>query len=267
MTTFKMFNIPHGISNRKGGVSQGPYATMNTSFYGYDDKKHVFENIKRCLDSIECDAKIIVATQQVHSNRILVLDASFDFEQLQTINTQDSELDAYKLYVAKETDGLISTRDDVVLMTFYADCVPLMFYDPEKRIVASVHSGWRGTSNLIAQEAVALMNQLGAKSENLYAGIGPSAGKCCYEVDQTVFNAFEVNFKESAFDCFGDQKPNGRYMLDLKLANKLALNKVGIPLSHIELNEYCTICSPDLYHSHRRTGYPRGSMSAFIQLK
>lgn len=267
MTTFNLLHVPHGISDRNGGVSIGPYATMNTSFYGYDDKKNVYENIKRCLETINCDAKIIVATQQVHSNTILVLDEFFDFSRLEALDLTGSALETYKLYISKETDGLISTREDVVLMTFYADCVPLMYYDPIKRIVASVHSGWRGTSNLIGQEAVRLMIQLGSKVEDINVGIGPCADKCCYEVDQTVLNAFKLNFKEDTSEVFSNKKANGRYMLDLKAANILALRQVGINLSQIEFSEHCTICSPEKYHSHRRTGYPRGSMSAFIQLK
>lgn len=267
MKTFNLFHVPHGISDRNGGVSIGPYATMNTSFYGYDDKTYVYENIKRCLDAINCDAKIIVATQQIHSNSILVLDELFDFSRLEAVDLSGSALETYKLYVSKETDGLISTREDVVLMTFYADCVPLMFYDPIMRIVASVHSGWRGTSNLICQEAVRLMAKLGSKLEDINVGIGPCADKCCYEVDQMVLDAFKKQFKEYTSECFGEKKENGHYMLDLKTANTFALSQVGITLSQIELSEHCTICMPEKYHSHRRTGYPRGSMSAFIQLK
>lgn len=267
MNTFISLITPHGITNRLGGVSGGPYATMNTSFYGTDCIEDVFENIKRALVAINADAKIIIATQQVHSKKVLVVDASFDLTVLKPIDVAGTALDDYQLYVVEQTDGIVTDRKDVVLMTFYADCVPLLGIDAEKGVIMNVHSGWRGTAAAISHVAVDEMLTLGATIHGIKLGIGQCAGVCCYEVDQPVIDAFEGLFKTDEISTFAFAKDNGRYMLDLKEANVQSLMKMGFSRSQIEVNPDCTICDEVHYHSHRRTGYPRGSMSAFIQLK
>ncbi len=267
MNQFANISTAHGITTRHGGVSDGPFESMNTGFYGDDDKHKVYENIKRALDSIDSDAKIIIATRQVHSNHIHIIDDSFDFKLLVEYDVSGSALDGYRLLSAPETDGLISTRKDVVLMTFYADCVPLVFYDPKQGVVGSVHSGWRGTANLMAHEAIDKLQQLGCSVEDIRIGIGHCAGACCYEVDAPVIEAFRKNFSNEDISTFVEKKANGKYQLDLKTANMISFINKGIKKSQIEVNNDCTICGALNYHSHRRTGYPRGSMSAFIQLK
>jgi polyphenol oxidase len=267
MNTFISLLTPHGITSRMGGVSRGPYATMNTSFYGTDRAEDVFENIKRALDDIKSDAKIIIATQQVHSKRVLVVDASFDLTALKTVNVDGSALNGYQLFVAEQTDGIVTNRRDVVLMTFYADCVPLLGVDAENGVIMNVHSGWRGTASAISHVAVDEMLALGATIDCIKLGIGQCAGVCCYEVDQPVIDAFDGLFSADEIMTFAIVKENGRYMLDLKEANVRSFMKKGFERSKIEVIADCTICDEAHYHSHRRTGYPRGSMSAFIQLK
>jgi len=267
MNCFTNIKVAHGITTRLDGVSEGVFGSMNTSFFGIDDKMAVFENIKRSLDMIGSDAKKVVATQQVHSSTILVIDEQFAFSELIKIDVSGSALDGYELFVSPETDGLITNRRDVVLMTFYADCVPLLLHDPLTGYVGTVHSGWRGTANLIGKEAVDIFKVLGSNPKDIHVGIGHSAGVCCYEVDQPVIEAFQTYFTEQDMAAFMTPIDSGKVMLDLKVANALIFKSSGIDDAHIEINQDCTICNVDLYHSHRRTGYPRGSMSAFIQLK
>lgn len=267
MKTFETLLTSHGITNRLGGVSHGPYATMNTSFYGTDRIEDVFENIKRALDTIASDAKIIIATQQIHSKKVLVVDTSFDLSTLKSIDVTGTALDGYRLLVSEQTDGIVTNRRDVVLMTFYADCVPLLGIDVENGVIMNVHSGWRGTSAAISHVAVDAMLALGATTEGIRLGVGQCAGVCCYEVDQPVIDAFNGLFSTEEISAFAFAKENGRYMLDLKEANVRSFIKKGFSRSQIEVITDCTICDATHYHSHRRTGYPRGSMSAFIQLK
>jgi len=267
MNYFANIKVPHGITTRLGGVSEGVFGSMNTSFFGIDDKIAVFENIKRSLEAIGADAKTIVATQQVHSNNILVIDDQTSFSALRKMDVSGSALEGYDLYVSPETDGLITNRRDVILMTFYADCVPLMLHDPVTGYVGTVHSGWRGTANLIGLEAISLFKALGSDLKNIQVGIGHSAGVCCYEVDQPVINALRTHFSELEMLTFMVPKDDEKVMLDLKTANAMIFRGSGIDEANIEINQGCTICDAHLYHSHRRTGYPRGSMSAFIQIK
>ncbi|GAB6109314.1 peptidoglycan editing factor PgeF [Fusibacter bizertensis] len=267
MRNFKNIKALHGITTRNGGVSVGAFASMNTSFFGIDDPKHVYTNIKIALDEIGIKSKTIIATQQVHSNKVLNIDEAFDFRTLKSIDTSNSDLQEYKLFVSPETDGLMTFRDDIVLMTFYADCVPLVYEDELTGLIATVHSGWRGTAHLMAQEVVKYLIGNEMKVEQLRIGIGHCAGICCYEVDDPVVDAFRVNYSNEQLGAFIIPKENGKYMIDLKQANAIALMKQGIALSQIEINPECTICNAVDFHSHRRTGYPRGSMSTFIAKK
>lgn len=267
---FKQFdNImnKNGITTRLGGVSQGPYSTLNTSFFGDDDKVAVFENIYRVLSDLQIENKIIIATQQVHSNNVLNVTHDFDFNQFIKIDTHDSALESYDLYVVPETDGLITCRDDVVLMTFYADCVPLVYESFDQKWIGSVHSGWKGTSNLMALEAVETLNKQGYPKEKINVGIGQCAAVCCYEVDQKVYDGFAMKYSPDQLSQIFLNPRGDKFDLDLKLANRLILVADGIPNSNIETIDDCTICMSDLYHSHRRTGYPRGSLSSFISKK
>ncbi len=261
-----IFNM-NGITTRLGGVSQGPYRTLNTSFFGDDDKIAVFENIHRVLSDLKIKNKIIIATQQVHSNKVIEITDDFSFDQMRRIDTSNSALDAYQLYVMPETDGLVTRRDDVVLMTFYADCVPLVYETDDKKWIGTVHSGWKGTSNLMALEAIQILYEKGYKKDQINVGIGQSAAVCCYEVDQRVYDSFSLNYHEELLNQIFLNPHEDKYDLDLKLANRLILVKAGVPNSKIETISDCTICMADLYHSHRRTGYPRGSLSSFISKK
>jgi len=267
MRKFTNITAPHGITTRKGGVSLGAFESMNTSFFGVDNPSHVFTNIKRALNELGITSKTIVATQQVHSNKVLLIDSAFDFDTLKKIDTSDSDLSEYGLYVASETDGLMTSREDLVLMTFYADCVPLVYHDEESGYIATVHSGWKGTAHLMAQEVIKKFNHLGIPVTHLNIGIGHCAAVCCYEVDEPVIQAFRENFSNDQMTAFLIPKENGKYMMDLKQANVIALMKQGITLSQIEVNDDCTICNAEEFYSHRRTGYPRGSMSTFIAKK
>ncbi|HAS73062.1 MAG TPA: peptidoglycan editing factor PgeF [Clostridiales bacterium UBA8960] len=264
MTVFKHIEIPHGVTNRHGGVSVGPYESMNTSFFGQDDKASVFENIKLALKMLNIDAKTIIATGQVHSDQILYIGDDFQFDSLLKIETP---LEGYEVYVAHETDGLMTHRKDVVLMIFYADCVPLIIYDQKKKIAGSIHSGWRGTAQQIGKKAINMMVEKGSDPLDISVGIGHCAGVCCYEVDEPVAEAFASSFSKEACDTFLFPKLDGKVMLDLKIANKCLFLSAGVTSERIDISQDCTICQPDSYFSHRRMGYPRGSMSAFVQIK
>jgi YfiH family protein len=259
--------LRHGITTREGGVSLPPYDTMNTSFYGQDSTEDVMVNIKRSLDALGITAKTIVATSQVHGTKLLSITSRTDLDALRCFDTQGTVMADYTLLIADQTDGLITNRSDIVLMTFYADCVPLILYDPITGTAASVHSGWRGTKERIGQIAVETMcSQFGARAENIRVGIGQSAGKCCYEVDFPVIQAFEARYSKSLLAGAVFPKDYGKYNLDLKWLNAQLMQMAGILPAHIEIDPDCTICNPERYHSHRYArGGARGTMSAFVQ--
>lgn len=257
-----------GITDRTGGVSQGVYGGMNTNFYNPEQFEMVCQDIKIAIEVLGLTGKIIVATRQTHSNHILKIDENTDFQKLDEIDVKHTALSEYRLYSSPDTDALMTNRKDVILMTFYADCVPLYIFDPVNEAVAIIHSGWRGTSNKIAADAIEEMKHYyGSEAEHLLAGVGQSAGKCCYEVDEPVKALFRKHFSERDMMFFFKIRENGKYLIDLKKANELIFLENGLKSDHIEINPACTICESDLYHSHRKAnGGKRGSMSQLCQL-
>jgi len=170
-------------------------------------------------------------------------------------------------------DGLITNVKDMSLVTFYADCVPLFFYDPVKEVIAMAHSGWRGTVGKIGKVTIEKMNsEFGCLPSDILCGIGPSICKDCYEVSDDVADEFRKAFGKSIAEekllrqCIFNPTDNDKYMLDLWSACRQVFIDAGIPESHIEITDYCTRCNPKLFYSHRIMGPNRGSLAGFISL-
>ncbi|MCR5147513.1 MAG: polyphenol oxidase family protein [Eubacterium sp.] len=171
--------IVFGFSTRLGGVSTGHLESMNLSFHRNDDPACVYENHRRFAAAVGYDEKKIVFSDQVHKDHI----------------RKCTEIDAGKGIVKendiKETDGLITNIKELPLMTFYADCVPLLFYAPDKNVIASVHSGWKGTAKKIGPKTAEIFrNDYGCDISKLICYIGPSICKDCYEISSDVAEQF-----------------------------------------------------------------------------
>lgn len=272
MNSFKLLKsdqLIHGITSREGGVSTGAYSSMNTGIFGDDDRDNVLENIRLALIELGTDAKTIILAQQVHSKNVVIIDDKTDFNSMEKVKLENTPLEGFEMYISAQTDGLMTDRNDVILVTFYADCVPLILYDPVKHVVAAVHSGWVGTAKAIGAEAVRKMVSVyGSNVSDIKVGIGHSAGICCYEIGDDVIEALKLEFSVQSIRDFVIPKRYGKYMIDLKEANAKLLRDAGISPKHIEIDPDCTICNPEKYHSHRRAkGGKRGMMSGIVQLK
>lgn len=163
-----------------------------------------------------------------------------------------------------ETDGLITDEADILLTAFYADCVPLLFWDPVHDAVGVAHAGWRGTVLGIAREMVERMNrEFSTDPEAIRVAIGPSIGACCYEVDDRVVGALHKQMPSPSAGVV-QPKANGRYQLDLKRANADILKVAGVCDKHVCVTNYCTSCERRLFFSHRRDGELAGRMVAWI---
>ena len=162
----------------------------------------------------------------------------------------------------KNTDALITNLPQLPLMLFFADCVPVIFADPVSGSIGLAHAGWRGTVAGIAASTVTKMQEaFGAKPENILAGIGPSIGQCCYEVDDKVFEA-----GKKYAGCF-TAKENDRYMADLQAWNRLALLDAGLLPQNIYNAGVCTQCSKELFFSYRAENGKTGRMGVTIWKK
>lgn len=244
----------HGFSTRFGGVSEGVFSTMSFSTSLGDKKEAVLENYKRFVAAIGGDFKNTVLSDQTHTANVRV------------VTKEDIGKGLFLERDYRDVDGLVTNERDVVLVTQYADCTPLAFYDPVRRVVAASHAGWRGTVSLIAKNTVDVMvNEFGCKREDMLCGIGPNISVCCYEVDDPVINEVKklefLNFN----DCY-TEKGNGKYMLNLKEVNRQILINSGILAKNIDVADLCTSCLSDVFHSHRATGGKRGTLALMIGL-
>ena len=245
--------VRHGFSTRLGGVSEGTFASMNLSFTRGDDPAAVRENFDRFCAAIRVSAEDVVISAQTHTANVKIVTAE---DRGQGITREKEYTDV---------DGLITNDLNVVLCTQYADCVPLFFVDPVKRVVATSHAGWRGTAAGIGAVTVEKMVEtFDCDPADILASIGPSIGYCCFEVDAPVYDAF---CQVPVFDegCYSDDG-NDKYHINLQEVNRRWMLKAGLLPQNITVTDLCTKCHPDIFWSHRITGDARGSLAAFIAL-
>ena len=164
-----------------------------------------------------------------------------------------------------DADGLITNVPNLPLFAYGTDCCVITLYDPSTRCIGAVHAGWRGTaSGIVLKTAVTMMSYYGADPYTLRAAIGPAIGKCCFEVDSDVADAFKA-LLDPAIDERIEQRGE-KYHIDLKSINRLWLLRRGLDPSRIDVHPDCTKCRPDRYWSHRGMGGERGGMAAVIVL-
>jgi len=243
----------HLFSTRHGGVSQGHCSSMNLSFNRGESRENVLKNYEIICSAENIKTKNLVLSHQTHTNNVI------------TVTKADCGKGIYKPSFC-DVDGLITNEVGVALVTQYADCTPLLFCDPVKKVIASSHAGWRGTVKQIGKVTVnKMINDFGCEAKNIIVGIGPCIKACCYEVDDTVINEIlKMDFLD--YDSCFTKKENGKYMLDLVETNKQILVKSGILYENIDESDICTCCNSDDLHSHRATGGKRGNLAAIIEL-
>lgn len=245
--------VRHGFSTRLGGVSKGVYESMNLSFTRGDREEDVRENFRRFCRAIGVEAEHVVVSAQEHHTAIY------------NAGKADRGRGVMRERGYADIDGLLTDEPGVVLCTQYADCVPLFFADPVRRVVGTSHSGWKGTAARIGAVTVdRLCRDYGCRREDILAGIGPSIGPCCFEVDEPVYAVF------SKMDEFDDRcatiDSGEKFHVDLWEINRRVLLKAGLKPEHITVTDLCTRCRPDVFWSHRAVGKERGSLAAFIAL-
>lgn len=268
--------VRHMISTRLGGVSQGDYATMNLSFARGDREENVRENYRRISNILGCSPESMTASQQTHTTNI------------RRVTGDDRGKGVVRPLDYQQVDGLVTDEPGIALVTYYADCVPLMFVDPVNRAIGSAHSGWRGTVGRMGECMVKTMGEaFGTRPEELQAAIGPSICKDCYEVSGDVaenFMELEAETKELRRELL----QSGRYrkgickdlpkvvepgrspdkfQLDLWLANYLILRQAGLPLHSIAVTDICTCHNSEYLFSHRASQGRRGNLAAFLMLE
>ena len=248
---FDALGFGNAFSCRLHGESSLISGGLNLALHVGDEAGLVLKNRRAYAAALGLDAGKFTCCEQVHGSNVAVVDEAL----------AGKGAEAYSDAV-KNTDALITNLPQLPLMLFFADCVPLIFADPVSGSIGLAHAGWRGTvAGIAASTAAKMQEAFGAKPENILAGIGPSIGQCCYEVDDKVFEA-----GKKYAGCF-TLKENGRYMADLQAWNRLALLDAGLLAQNIYNAGVCTQCDKELFFSYRAENGKTGRMGVTIWKK
>ncbi|MGO4530965.1 peptidoglycan editing factor PgeF [Paenibacillus sp. 2TAF8] len=255
-----------GFTTRHGGAGQEPYATLNCAYHVGDEAEAVLGNRRLVTEKLAFSLDAWTCGEQVHGKEVAVITAK---DRGRGLLDRQSAL--------QNTDGLVTNIPGILLTSFYADCVPLYFYDPVKQAVGLAHAGWKGTVAGIAVSMVETMErEYGSRREDIRAAIGPSIGDCCYEVDEAVMKHVRVwldepqgndEYNDSASKRIYTPAANGKTMLNLKECNRHIMMKAGILPDHIECTTWCTSCHPELFFSYRKENGVTGRMASWIGLE
>ena len=217
------------------------------------DYKRNLNNYKELCKEIKVNSDNLIKANQAHTDNILCIDKLEKNEKIDTI---------------EKSDGLITNKKEIVLATTNADCILLLFFDPVKKVIANVHSGWKGTLQRISEKTVdKMVKNYGCEPKDIIVCICPSIRKCHFEVKEDIKELFfnEFNNLENTND-FIINKEN-KWFIDTVLINKLILKKVGILEENIEDCGICSVCNKEIIHSFRAEGDGYGLATAVIALK
>ena len=231
------------------------YRTKRANKENLDDEEYI--NSLKCYDklckNLNLDYKNVVKPLQNHTDNV---------EELKKEKINKPSFDDYE-----NTDGFITSEKNIVLSTTNADCILLLFFDPIKKVIANIHSGWKGTVKRISTVAVRKMiEDYNCKPENIICCMCPSIRKCHFEVDEDVYNLFYNEFKNlKEIDKIIERKEN-KWHIDTILINKIILKNIGLKEENIIDSGICSVCNKDIIHSYRAEGKNYGLNTALISL-
>lgn len=227
-------------STRLGGVSKGEYSELNLGSNTLDDANCIMVNKNRFCDFLGISYSGIVKSRQVHGDAILQADKPGNYEGF---------------------DALVTDRKNIFLAVSTADCVPILIFDPLKKVVAAVHAGWKGTALKLTFKTIQFMQiHYGSVSSELLVYIGACIDQCHFEVGNEVAVQFDDEFVSFAEDP-------SRKFVNLKSANLAQLEAGGVSRHNIEISAYCTYHDQHLFYSHRRDKGLTGRMWSVIGLR
>jgi YfiH family protein len=276
-------DLIHGVFTRQGGYSQAPYHSLNTStppFNPKDSIANVVRNRTRALQTLDVAAYPCITLWQVHGADIAIYNAQDEWRTDWAYSSYYEH--SWTPQSIRKADALITKERRTVLALSFADCVPILLYDPVEQVIALVHGGWRGTARgIVAATLEAMHAYSGCLPHNIYAAIAPAIGPCCYEVSTDVQQLF---LGQTQFETMPTQK---RYRalineaavfstvalptktslrLDLQATNRNQLLLAGVLPAHIETMEICTGCHTDRFFSHRREQGQTGRFPVLMAL-
>lgn len=247
--------IDIAFTGRAGGVSKQPFDSLNFGLHVGDNNKLVLENRHRVMQIFKHNIDHMVCCEQVHGNKVLPV----------TIKHQGCGSSDMKSWL-NDTDGMVTNQPGLYMATFYADCIPIFFFDPVKKCVGLAHSGWKGTMGRIAVNTVNLMEQeFGSKRSHIEVFIGPGIGPCCFEIKADL--AAKAISEFGQFRDIISKEKNDRYRWNLPQTIYYMLAESGVEPDNIIMAKLCTSCHTDLFYSYRRENGITGRMGAFIGIR
>lgn len=244
-------SLRHGITRRMPAMSGGGDVSFTTG----GETAEVRATRAAWTAAVRIEPERIVTSRLVHGNAVL----------------EAREADAGRGVLNRElhlpiADGLISAHPDLGLMMTFADCTPLLFFDPRTPAVGVAHAGWRGTVADIAGATVRAMTRaFGTRASDLVVGIGPAIGACCYTVRHDVLDAWSL-LSDGTDAAVHAQDSEDQWRFDLPRANQWLLERAGVDPRHIENSGVCTSCQVDEYFSHRAERGRAGRFAAIVGL-
>ena len=229
--------LKHAFTTRLGGQSKEPMRWFNLGRHidDTDAREDAMINRKHLCNALQLNYERLVVPGQVHSDRIV----------------ESTENDFAKV------DGIATNKNGTPILLHFADCVPVMLFDPLERTLAVVHAGWKGTAATIVKNAVNfLRDTYGTKPENIVAAIGPAIGSCCYPTGRDVAEKLAASASQADKLIIWSDNPRP----DLKAINAMQLLDAG--LEKIDVTDICTACQPELFYSHRQSGGKTGRQGA-----
>jgi len=215
------------------------------------------QNYKNICKELNVDYINLIRPNQFHTDEVKIVEDKINK------NFPDFNLKEYN-----DVDGLVTNKRDKLLVTSNADCILLIFYDPIKKVIANVHSGWKGTIQQISVKAVEKMkNEFNCNLQDIICCICPSIRKCHFEVDEDIKDLFKEKFKNlTQIDEIIEQKGE-KWHIDTVLINKVILKQAGLKEENIIDSGICSVCNSNLIHSYRveKEGY--GLEVAIVGLK
>lgn len=246
--------LMHGFTTRFGGVSTGEFESLNLNFNRPDLRHNVVENYKRLGKVLGVSVDDMVLSMQVHDKKVM------------PVTREHAGMGITRERSYRDIDGLITQEKGLLLVTLYADCVPLYFFDPVKKAIGLSHSGWKGTLLNIGQETLkAMKDSFDCKPGNIHVAIGPHIRQCCFEVDMDVaqqfFNTFPWAREHSK------TRADRKWLLNLEAIIAASLTQSGVTKENISSCGVCTKCNKDLFYSHRGSQGKSGTGAAFMMIR
>ncbi|WP_040204880.1 peptidoglycan editing factor PgeF [Neobacillus jeddahensis] len=244
-----------GFTTKNGGTSHGDFETLNMGFHVGDVQTNVCENRKKVAELLHFPLEKWVGAEQTHD---IIVKKITKADRGKGSNSYDHSF--------KGTDGFYTNEEGILLTLCFADCVPLFFIAPEKKMIGTAHAGWKGSVGQIAKQMILAWGNEGISPEQIFVTIGPSICEKCYIVDDHVINFVEKSLEDGAVLPY-NLLNEGQYSLNLPELNRQILLASGVPDKNIRLTGFCSSCNQEYFFSHRRDKGKTGRMMSFIGWK